>query len=116
MLIKVSILKATYRVPIRSVEADDVVNFGIAASEVEAARPPRVANCTTPISAVGADSVERTTTAVSAGARHGQFKGRVNSACRVDATPCKSLIIQFRLGWYTIPNRARVVCATYPLP
>ena len=68
-LIKVSILKATYRAPEGSIVG---VHAGIAAIEVEAASI-RAANCTAPIVAAGTDTEGRTT-AAAAVARHGQFK------------------------------------------
>ena len=72
LLIKVSILKATYREPVCSVEGE---HEGIAATEDEVASI-RAANCITPIEADGTGKVYRTIAADTA-ARHGQFKGGV---------------------------------------
>jgi hypothetical protein len=73
-LIKVSILKATYREPARSAGGE---HAGKAATEAEVASI-RAANCITPIAAAGTDKVERTS-AAAVEARHGQFKGRCKS-------------------------------------
>ena len=73
-LIKVSILKATYREAVCSDVGDHVFK---AATEAEAAST-RAANCITPIEAVFA--FDDRTTVISALARHGQFKGRCKSA------------------------------------
>ena len=67
-LLKVSILKATNRAPVRSVAG---VHAGITASEAEVARIG-TANRTAPIAAAGTYKAERTIAEVAV-ARHGQF-------------------------------------------
>jgi hypothetical protein len=85
LLIKVSILKATYRVTGGSGAVVD--HDGREASSVEVAST-RAVNCTTPIVAVGKFSDERTI-AVAAEARRGQFKRRSKCTWYGFGIPCK---------------------------
>ena len=89
-----SILKATHRGTVRSIVGGHI---GIAATEEEAAGI-RTTHRTAPIAAAGPNIVERTT-AVVAVARHGQFKRRAKSPCKILTAPTSAFGIKFGFGW-----------------
>ncbi len=95
-LIKVSILDATYRSPVRTVEG---VHVGIVAVEAEVARI-RTAYRTTPIVAASTDTAERTIGGVVAVAGHGQFKRRREGSDFVVRCPCAPFLLPLGIRRY----------------